>query len=107
MGNPIEGTAMNQLDDRDYYLRRAACERGMAERATDPAVAVIHLELARRYDILGLHPRSRIDDDGERSGSLAQAAMKVVFIEAGYLDQPLRVEDHDAAPIERHRARQS
>lgn len=36
-------------DNRSYFMRRAAQERSAADRATDEAARLAHLELARRY----------------------------------------------------------
>jgi len=36
-------------DSGNYYRRRIEEELAAAERASDPAVASIHLDLARRY----------------------------------------------------------
>ncbi|MDO7843861.1 hypothetical protein [Sphingomonas immobilis] len=33
----------------DYYARRAAQERALAERSKDPSARLIHAELAARY----------------------------------------------------------
>jgi hypothetical protein len=46
---------MLQSDTR-YYRRRAANEREMALKAAGPKAGDIHLELARRYDVLGREP---------------------------------------------------
>jgi len=44
---------MNQSDRtdsrQDYYVRRAAQERAMAEGTGDPSARYVHVELARRY----------------------------------------------------------
>ena len=34
---------------RDYYARRAAEERALAERTRDPSARYVHDELAKRY----------------------------------------------------------
>lgn len=52
---------MNQLNDRDYYARRAATARNLAQRAADPAIAAIHAELAHRYDLLVAQPEAKND----------------------------------------------
>jgi hypothetical protein len=36
----------------DYYTRRALAERILSGLTTDPKVAAIHLDMARRYDAL-------------------------------------------------------
>ncbi|MET3762082.1 hypothetical protein [Sphingomonas sp. UYEF23] len=33
----------------EYYAKREAQERELAEAATDPAIQAIHLDLAKRY----------------------------------------------------------
>jgi hypothetical protein len=33
----------------DYYARRAAQERALAERSQDPTARLVHAELAARY----------------------------------------------------------
>lgn len=44
---------MKRIDQPDskqnYYERRAAQERALAERALDPSARLIHIELASRY----------------------------------------------------------
>ncbi|MES1974385.1 MAG: hypothetical protein V4472_18165 [Pseudomonadota bacterium] len=35
--------------EQDYYSKRAAQERALAERADDPTARRIHVELASRY----------------------------------------------------------
>jgi hypothetical protein len=34
----------------DYCVRRAEAERALADKARDRAIALLHRELARRYD---------------------------------------------------------
>ncbi len=41
---------MFEQNHNDYYARRAEAERALAQKATDPAVARLHREMARRYD---------------------------------------------------------
>ncbi len=41
---------MPKADDRGYLLSRANTERELASAATDPAVAVIHNQLADEYE---------------------------------------------------------
>lgn len=43
---------MTELNNRDYYLRRAGRSRELAESATNPAVARIHFEMAEHYEQL-------------------------------------------------------
>jgi hypothetical protein len=40
------------MSDDDYYAKRAATERHMAETATDPKIAALHWELASLYEKL-------------------------------------------------------
>ena len=47
---------MNQLDDQDYYVARAASSRDLAQRAASPGIAAIYAELATRYDVLASGP---------------------------------------------------
>lgn len=49
---------MQQQNTADYYHRRETQERQLADRATSPAIARIHRELADRYQ----------DMTGERGG---------------------------------------
>jgi transposase len=39
-------------NDKDYFRKRAAVERTLAEAASDPRVAPVHQELAERYEAL-------------------------------------------------------
>ena len=41
---------MSEQTDYEYYARRAEVERALEEKATDPAVARLHREMAQRYD---------------------------------------------------------
>ena len=43
---------MTDMQDRRYYLDRAEQEKKAGNRATDPATADIHFELAYRYELL-------------------------------------------------------
>ena len=43
---------MRALDDRDYFLRRAAEERARAVSAPEGSARQVHLELADRYHAL-------------------------------------------------------
>jgi hypothetical protein len=40
---------MTNLSDPDFYQRREQEERKLAEQAHDPAIAAIHLDLAKAY----------------------------------------------------------
>jgi hypothetical protein len=48
---------MTEQSDLEYYTVRAAVERGLSDSATDPGIALIHTQLADRYEQLaaGLH----------------------------------------------------
>ena len=50
---------MSQINNREYYLMRAANSHDMARRAVNPNIAAIHEELARRYEILAVQPDKR------------------------------------------------
>lgn len=43
---------MNQQNHQEYYVERAATSRQLAQRAADPAIAAIHIDLATRYEAL-------------------------------------------------------
>lgn len=43
---------MSDPNESDYYARRAETERLLAEKATDPAAARLHREMAKRYDAI-------------------------------------------------------
>lgn len=43
---------MSEQSQTDYYAGRAVTERNLADKATDPAVAKLHREMARRYDAI-------------------------------------------------------
>ena len=49
---------MSEQDNRDYYAMRAANERSVAAKCTDPLSAAIHRELAEGYEAL-LRPVKR------------------------------------------------
>jgi len=59
---------MNEQSDVEYYATRAALERALSDTATDPGIAIIHTQLADRYERLaaGLDspPRLRVADPG-------------------------------------------
>ena len=40
---------------QDYYARRAAQERTLAEKAADPSARLVHVELAARYTEIVTH----------------------------------------------------
>lgn len=46
---------MDQPHPKNYYLTRANVSRDRARRASAPAIAAIHLELAGRYEELAVH----------------------------------------------------
>lgn len=52
---------MNEPNDREYYVARAASSRNLAQRAANPAIAAIHADLAERYEALAERPGPRID----------------------------------------------
>ena len=43
---------MSEKQHRSYYVERAEQERDSGNRATDPATAAIHFELADRYSLM-------------------------------------------------------
>lgn len=45
---------MSELNTSDYYHRREAQERALADRAVSAAIATIHREMADRYAMLAL-----------------------------------------------------
>jgi hypothetical protein len=53
---------MRKQGDMDYYRKRALQERELASTSTDAAVALIHRELAERYEVkigdIEANPRS-------------------------------------------------
>ena len=49
---------MTEQSDQDYYTARAAVERALSDTATDPAIAIIHTQLADRYEALAAGPDS-------------------------------------------------
>ena len=55
-----------RINDSEYYRRRSASERAMAQAASDPRVAAIHHQLADRYEALvraGKRPTLRVVTD--------------------------------------------
>ena len=52
---------MNQPNNQEYYVVRAAASRDLAQRAGNPTIAAIHAELATRYDSLAAQPDQTID----------------------------------------------
>jgi hypothetical protein len=53
---------MIERNNLEYYVNRAISCRQLAERATDPAIAAIHVDLATRYESLAAEPRSNDTD---------------------------------------------
>lgn len=49
-----KGRSMDQRNHQDYYLARAEVSRGLAQRATNPVIAAIHVEFANRYDSMAV-----------------------------------------------------
>ena len=45
---------MTDLNNRDYYLRRARHSRELAENAANVAIARIHSDMADRYEQLAI-----------------------------------------------------
>jgi hypothetical protein len=43
---------MTEQSDQEYYAVRAAVERALSDTATDPGIAIIHTQLADRYELL-------------------------------------------------------
>ena len=43
---------MTEQSDQEYYAVRAAVERALSDTATDPGIAIIHAQLADRYELL-------------------------------------------------------
>lgn len=60
--------------DADYYRARAIEERGRAERADRADVAVIHRELAQRFDGLA----EQCDASAEQFDTLAEKASHLI-----------------------------
>lgn len=59
------GASMPNQSDREYFAERAKVERRMSTTAPDPNVAIVHEQLANRYDKLakglnGARPRLTI-----------------------------------------------
>lgn len=53
---------MAELNNRDYYLRRAQHSRELAENAANPAIARIHLDMAVRYEDLASATGAEADE---------------------------------------------
>jgi hypothetical protein len=53
---------MPRQSDREYYLDRASVERHLSKTASDPNAALVHKQLADRYEALADQPA------GHRSG---------------------------------------
>ena len=47
---------MDQANDQDYFVRRAAACRSLEQCASNPTVAAIHAEVAARYEQLATLP---------------------------------------------------
>ncbi len=45
---------MSGKNTNSYYADRAAKERAIADKATDPAIRKIHIEMATGYELLAL-----------------------------------------------------
>lgn len=43
---------MASQSDEEYYATRAAVERQLSDTAADPSTALIHAQLASRYELL-------------------------------------------------------
>lgn len=53
---------MTELNNQDYYLRRAQHSRELAENAANPAIARIHLDMASRYEELASATSAEADE---------------------------------------------
>lgn len=53
---------MTDLNNQDYYLRRARHSRELAESAANPSIARIHLEMAMRYEELATATSAEADE---------------------------------------------
>jgi hypothetical protein len=53
---------MTELNNNEYYRRRAEHSRELAENAANPNIARIHLEMAARYDELAAATSSEPDE---------------------------------------------
>ncbi|MFV0625189.1 hypothetical protein ACBY01_14415 [Sphingomonas sp. ac-8] len=53
---------MNELNNHDYYLRRAQHSRQLADNAASPAIARIHQEMATRYEELAAATRQEANE---------------------------------------------
>lgn len=51
-----------ELNNRDYYLRRAQHSRELAENAANPSIARIHLDMAVRYEDLASATGAEADE---------------------------------------------
>lgn len=62
---------MNSLNTAEYYLARERRERELADRASNPAVAAIHHDMAERYaQIVETVSVSRRDRDDRTSENI-------------------------------------
>lgn len=53
---------MTALNNYDYYCRRAAHSRDLADHAASPGIARIHLEMASRYEELAAATRAEVNE---------------------------------------------
>lgn len=53
---------MAELNNRNYYLRRARHSRELAKSAANPAIARIHLDMAARYEELASATGAEADE---------------------------------------------
>ncbi|MEG3181359.1 hypothetical protein [Sphingomonas sp. LT1P40] len=56
---------MHSSTDQDYYRRRAAKARQLAEQATDPGVRLIHRQMLARYEALAAGDQIRLNRAGD------------------------------------------
>ena len=62
---------MSHISDREYFATRAGVERSLSETSHDPNLALIHEQLAKRYQALAAghnEPRSRLQIVGGFGG---------------------------------------
>jgi hypothetical protein len=46
------GGTMSEQNDLEYFANRAAVERALSDTASEPGIALIHSQLADRYELL-------------------------------------------------------
>jgi hypothetical protein len=51
-GQEQEGAVMSEQTDLEYFAARAATERQLSDTASEPSIALIHAQLADRYELL-------------------------------------------------------